>query len=492
VDTNWIFYTEPTTGLDSSQAKKVFDIIAKTARDRNIPCLCTIHQPRASIWKELDSFILMAPGGRIVYMGDRKKAVSYFSKLDYHCPPETTPAEFFIDLVTIDTEDPDVAKQDVERIDKLSSAFKEQQQAILSRHGREWQIPKGDNVSMKHRMRPMRSRLAALLLRSIRQNFRDVRVNCLRSVASLGLARLFCELFSGVKKGKSAAKSVADRTALLSFGVINMTMMAMMKTLNLFGKEKGVVSREQMRRHYTSFDYLISKTLAELPLDILFSSMFAAALKHFTCLTIPFSKLCGTFSLLTVSSASLGFAVGSFTNGVEEAMTVGMPMMVIFMAVGIINPSGVDASAQIPWLIRILKRLSPIGMAIEGLCVAEYKGMKFNDGGKRWGLKELPRMGGLALVQNGDQVLEALALQTKTYSGIMQDLATLSALNLLMSWVGLSFFGSNSNYVQASGKSAMRDELDQSNVEKTPRAQTSSGDPSKVNAPVSSLRRWFY
>jgi len=350
VYTNWIISTEPTTGLDSSQAKKVFDIIAKTARDRNIPCLCTIHQPRASIWKELDSFILMAPGGRIVYMGDRKKAVSYFSNLGYHCPSETTPAEFFIGLVTIDTEDADVAKQDFERIDKLSSAFKEQQQAISSKHGGEWQIPKYGNVSTKHRMRPIHSRLAALLLRSLRQNFRDVRVNFLRG-ASLGLARLFCELFSGVKKGQSAAKSVADRTALLSFGVINMTMMAMMKTLNLFGKEKSVVSREQMRRHYTSFDYLISKTLAELPLDIVFSSMFAAALKHFTCLSIPFSKLCGTFSLLTVSSASLGFAVGSFTNGVEEAMTVGMPIMVILMAVGIINPSGVDASVQKPLII---------------------------------------------------------------------------------------------------------------------------------------------
>jgi len=430
-------------------------------------------------------------------MGDRKKAVSYFAKLGYKCPSETTTAEFFIDLVTVDTEDPDVAKKDIQRIEQLSTAFKIQQQDISSQHACVWEAPKDRRASMKHKMRPRHARLAALLLRSIRQNFRDVKVNFLRGSASLGLACLFSELFSGVKKGKSAAKSVADRTALLSFGAINMTMMAMMKTLNLFGKEKSVVSREQMRGHYTSFDYLISKSLAELPLDIVFSSMFAAALKHLTCLTTPFPVLCGTFSLLTVASASLGFVVGSFTNGVEEAMTVGMPLMVILMAVGIINPSGVDASVPKPWLIRILKRLSPIGLAIEGLCVAEYKGMKFDDGGQRWSIRELPKMGGLALVQNGDQVLEALALHQKTYSGIMQDLAAISALNMFLSWVGLTFFGSN--YVEASGKAvdgAGEDiGLDPSDDDSNPHIRTTNKgtgrEPINVQVPVTSARKWF-
>ncbi len=158
-------------------------------------------------------------------------------------------------------------------------------------------------------------------------------------------------------------------------------------------------------------------------------------------LNVVMRRLCGTFSLLTVASASLGFAVGSFTNGVEEAMTVGMPLMVVLMAVGIINPSGVDGSIPKPWPIQLLKKISPIGMAIEALCVAEFKGMKFDDGGERFRLRDLPKMGGLAMVQNGEQVLEALALDKKTYIGIMNELALVSALNLVLSWVGLTSFG---------------------------------------------------
>jgi len=446
---------EPTTGLDSSQAKKVFDIIADAAKERNIPCICSIHQPRASIWKRIDSFILLAPGGKMIYMGDRDKAIVYFSRLGYKCPPETTPAEFFIDLVTIDTEDKDVADEDLKRIEYLATAFQQSQEMIINQNIDFWAPPDSttSDISLSNRRhnRPFFRRLAALFRRSLRQNFRDFKVNCLRSLASLGLARLFSELFSGVKKGTSLAKSVADRTAILSFGVINMTMMSLMKTLNLFGKEKNVVSREQMRNHYTSFDYLITKAAAEFPLDMVFSTMFAAALKHFTCLRLPLSTLCGTFSLMTVAAASLGFAIGSFTDGVDEAMTVGMPIMVVLMAVGIINPSGVDTSVKKPWYIQLLQKFSPIGMAIESLVIAEYKGMKFDDDGQRWRVRDLPKMGGLALVRNGDQVVDALGLSSKTYNGVMWDLATVSAFNLVVSWIGLSL-SCGSHFTHASGE----------------------------------------
>ena len=89
-----------------------------------------------------------------------------------------------------------------------------------------------------------------------------------------------------------------------------------------------------MRNQYYSFDYLLSKAIGEIPLDVLYSTLFATAMKHFTCIRIPLSLLCATFSLMTIAASSIGFAVGSLTSGVDEAMTVGMPIMVILMAVG--------------------------------------------------------------------------------------------------------------------------------------------------------------
>lgn len=58
-----------------------------------------------------------------------------------------------------------------------------------------------------------------------------------------------------------------------------------------------------------------------------------------------------------------------------------------------------DASAKTPILIKALQQISPIKLAIEALCIAEFKGMEFDDGKGRWRLsgwrlKDLPRMGG--------------------------------------------------------------------------------------------------
>jgi hypothetical protein len=134
----------------------------------------------------------------------------------------------------------------------------------------------------------------------------------------------------------------------------------------------------------------------------------------------------------------------------EVAMTVSIPILVVLMTVGIINPSGVDQSESSPAVVEALKQVSPIGFAIRAVCLAEYRGMEFQDpssnGGKqgffRRGrnlLRDLPKMGALALVQNGDQVLDELGLGQDDYSGQMKHLAVLSLVNLLLSWIGLRF-----------------------------------------------------
>ena len=234
-----------------------------------------------------------------------------------------------------------------------------------------------------------------------------------------------------------------------------------MKTLELFGKEKSVVTRERMRKQYSGFEYLLSKVLAEFPLDAAFSAAFAAVLKWRTGLRCSMEILCATYSLMTVAGASLGFAVGSLTSNAESARVLGFPIMVLLMVVGIINPSGVDNEPD-PTFIRWLKLASPIKWAIEALCIAEYKGMDFAPGKRRWlgifKVFENPRMGAYALVRNGDQVLDAIGLTGATYESHIKSLATLTGINLLISLFGLTFCGPK--FKQAVGDSDDRVDLE--------------------------------
>mmetsp|Transcript_11253 Transcript_11253/g.16592 ORF Transcript_11253/g.16592 Transcript_11253/m.16592 type:complete len:668 (+) Transcript_11253:160-2163(+) len=310
---------EPTTGLDSSQAHHVVNLMARLANERNIPCICSLHQPRTSIWKTLDSFILLAPGGKMIYMGERQDATDYFASLGFRCPPETNPAEYFIDLVSIDTEDTDQAAIDMERINYLSKEFRKKSHRDIcnnldddanNNEENVWSTPLSSSLSITkntkrmggHHVRPnFVGRFSSIFLRSLRQNLRNTRVNVIRLVGSIGQAVLFSSIFKRVRDGVPIAKGIADRTALLSFGVINMSMMALMKTLDLFGREIAVVTRERMRKQYSSFEYLLSKALAELPIDAFFSVVFAGVLKMTTGLRCSMPVLTGTYALMTVA-----------------------------------------------------------------------------------------------------------------------------------------------------------------------------------------------
>ena len=78
---------------------------------------------------------------------------------------------------------------------------------------------------------------------------------------------MFVSIFKNAGRGKSVPTSVADRVALLTHGVIHLSMMALMKTLDLFARERCVVMREQMRCNYHSLEYILAKVVAEIPLD---------------------------------------------------------------------------------------------------------------------------------------------------------------------------------------------------------------------------------
>ena len=78
-------------------------------------------------------------------------------------------------------------------------------------------------------------------------------------------------------------------------------------------------------------------TFPKKPLDTSFALIFAIVLKRLTGLRSSLETLAKTYSLMTVSSVALGFAIGSVTSTAETAMSVGVPIMVIFMIVGVVS-----------------------------------------------------------------------------------------------------------------------------------------------------------
>jgi ABC-type transport system involved in multi-copper enzyme maturation permease subunit len=161
-----------------------------------------------------------------------------------------------------------------------------------------------------------------------------------------------------------------------------------------------VVAEMASINHYSvshkQLQYLNQIILLTKPLDAIFSWVFAIVLKHLTALRLPLIELAKTYCLMTVTSVSLGFAIGSVTTSVESAMSVGVPVMVIFMIVGVINPSGVSSDEPPNQVMAFLRNLSPIRWAIEAVVTAEFRDMNFSQADRgRWG--NLKNLVGLSL-----------------------------------------------------------------------------------------------
>jgi len=76
-----LFLDEPTSGLDSSSAYQVVNLLKQLAQSgRTI--ICTIHQPRASIFTSFDKISLLQ-NGHLMYYGPPKPIAKFFQRMGY-------------------------------------------------------------------------------------------------------------------------------------------------------------------------------------------------------------------------------------------------------------------------------------------------------------------------------------------------------------------------------------------------------------------------
>jgi ABC-type multidrug transport system ATPase subunit len=121
-DPSLIFLDEPTTGLDSFAAQSTMQMLLNLAKNSRT-VVATIHQPRSSIFGLFDMLFLISEG-RSMYFGAASEAVPYFATLGYRCPQTFNPADFFIDLFSVDQRLPVLEKESRGRIAAIGDAHK--------------------------------------------------------------------------------------------------------------------------------------------------------------------------------------------------------------------------------------------------------------------------------------------------------------------------------------------------------------------------------
>jgi ABC-type multidrug transport system ATPase subunit len=100
-DPRVLLLDEPTSGLDAFTASSIMEVLQGLSNEGRTLIL-TIHQSRSDIFKQFGTVLLLARGGSPVYAGNAVGMLPHFDGLGFPCPTTTNPADFALDLITID------------------------------------------------------------------------------------------------------------------------------------------------------------------------------------------------------------------------------------------------------------------------------------------------------------------------------------------------------------------------------------------------------
>lgn len=120
---------EPTTGLDSFTSYALVETLVGLCRKGRTICV-SIHQPRSDILELFDSIVLLSRGD-LVYSGLRTDSLMYFSTLGYEIPDQMNPADFLIDISSVDSRDESAEVASVDRVKRLVQAWTKQNALVV-------------------------------------------------------------------------------------------------------------------------------------------------------------------------------------------------------------------------------------------------------------------------------------------------------------------------------------------------------------------------
>eukprot|EP00835_Amoeboradix_gromovi_P003549 NODE_239_length_13273_cov_0.404964.p2 type:complete len:808 gc:universal NODE_239_length_13273_cov_0.404964:12719-10296(-) len=116
-DPSILFLDEPSSGLDSSTALELFQILNNLARNNNITIASIVHSPSIRVFYEFQDVLFLGKGGRVVYFGATEHVLPYFNELGFNCGDEKlNPADFAMDVISGKIEcpwDPDFRPEDL-------------------------------------------------------------------------------------------------------------------------------------------------------------------------------------------------------------------------------------------------------------------------------------------------------------------------------------------------------------------------------------------
>lgn len=115
---------EPTSGLDGFIAQSIMHLLQTLAEEGRL-IVASIHQSRSDLWPTFQNVLLLTRGGHPVYAGPGSEMLRYFASNGFQCPKTTNPADFALDLITVDLRHAAMEATTREKVQHLIASWQE-------------------------------------------------------------------------------------------------------------------------------------------------------------------------------------------------------------------------------------------------------------------------------------------------------------------------------------------------------------------------------
>jgi hypothetical protein len=193
--------------LDAFTAGSILNVL-KGLADEGRTVICTIHQSRSDLFEKFGNILLLARGGFTVYSGKAMTMLPYFSSLGHDCPTNVNPADFALDLVTVDLQHEDRETETRIKVQSLISRFSHADTLAGAAHASEKSISLPAELGrMKRDMAPFYIAFPILLRRSLLNIKRQPPLIVARIMQVLGLGLVHALFFAPLKNDYFAVQN---------------------------------------------------------------------------------------------------------------------------------------------------------------------------------------------------------------------------------------------------------------------------------------------
>nr|XP_044993617.1 ATP-binding cassette sub-family G member 8 isoform X2 [Jaculus jaculus] len=264
---------EPTSGLDSFTAHNLVRTLSRLAKGNRL-VLISLHQPRSDIFRLFDLVLLMT-SGTTVYLGPAQHMVQYFTEIGHPCPRYSNPADFYVDLTSIDRRTKEQEAATMEKARSLAALFLEK---VRDFDDHLWKteektpdvggcatsptLPKDTDYGTSAELPGATQQFATLIRRHISNDFRDLPTLLIHGAEAFLMSLIIGFLFYG---HDSKSHSFVDTAALLFMIGALIPFNVILDVVSKCHSERAMLYYELEDGLYTSGPYFFAKILGELP-----------------------------------------------------------------------------------------------------------------------------------------------------------------------------------------------------------------------------------